>query len=355
VSRKHYPGNELRPSLAWVAATVAGAAVTRDPKVDRRAERWLNYYRSIPQLSYADYALTNGSFRDCYVFVGNRPTTADKPMERDAFRTPLTRWGGRDAVPGLEIHATAFLNLMRGDWLERWRWADGLLFLFGGFAGAWGFSRVRPRTALGLAVGVGLGLAVVGTAIPIMFGGWVGWMVVVGVQVPCALLYGFAEQSQIEHFITDPESAATRMSNSPGANPPGSGEPSIPDYTLIRCVGAGAYGQVWLARNAIGMYHGAKVIFRGRFANEQPYERAFRGIEKYMPISRSHPGYLQILHVGRNDAARYFYYIMEVGDDAVAGKKVDPDTYTPRTLESELAARGALPVAEVLQESLLKI
>src|SRR5437667_1261903 len=66
--------------------------------------------------------------------------------------------------------------------------------------------------------------------------------------------------------------------------------PQIPDHQLLRCVGRGSYGEVWLARNVIGTYRAVKVVYRKSFDNERPYEREFDGIQKFEPISRSHEG-----------------------------------------------------------------
>src|SRR5436190_21367483 len=58
--------------------------------------------------------------------------------------------------------------------------------------------------------------------------------------------------------------------------------------------------------------------------------------------------WVHILHVGRNDAAGYFYYIMELGDDAVTGQQIDPARYSAKNLAKELALRRKLPVSESL-------
>ena len=92
--------------------------------------------------------------------------------------------------------------------------------------------------------------------------------------------------------------------------------PQIPDHELLRCIGSGAYGKVWLARNALGVCRAVKIVYRHSFEDERPYEREFGGIKKFEPISRSHEGLVDILQVGRNDAAGYFYYVMELADDA---------------------------------------
>jgi WD40 repeat protein len=76
-----------------------------------------------------------------------------------------------------------------------------------------------------------------------------------------------------------------------------------------------------------------KVIHRGSFEHERPFEREFAGIKRYEPISRSHEGLVHVLHVGRSPDFSYFYYVMELADD-VSGSSttIDADNYIPGTL-----------------------
>ena len=107
--------------------------------------------------------------------------------------------------------------------------------------------------------------------------------------------------------------------------------PVIADHALIRCIGEGSYGRVYLVRNEItGAYRALKIVFRDAFSEPKPYLREFDAIRNFEPISRSHPGFVQILHVGKLESA--FYYIMELGDDPVTGPDINPETYHPRTL-----------------------
>ena len=123
----------------------------------------------------------------------------------------------------------------------------------------------------------------------------------------------------------------------------------IADHELLRCIGKGAYGEVWLARDIIGNFHAVKILHQSNFKDARPLEREFNGIRKFTPISREHPGLVHILHVGRNEEAGYIYYIMELGDDQVSGQKIDPATYSPKTLANELQKRKRLPLDECLQ------
>ncbi|PYJ97842.1 MAG: hypothetical protein DME23_13560 [Verrucomicrobia bacterium] len=125
--------------------------------------------------------------------------------------------------------------------------------------------------------------------------------------------------------------------------------PHIPDHELLRCIGSGSYGEVWLARNVMGTYRAVKVIYRQTFSDERPYEREFNGIKKFEPVSRTHDDLIDILQVGRNDQDDCFYYVMELSDDAVSAEKIDPATYEPKTLEREMLSRGRLPFEECLR------
>src|SRR6185295_9698084 len=112
--------------------------------------------------------------------------------------------------------------------------------------------------------------------------------------------------------------------------------PQVTDHDLIRCIGSGSYGEVWLARSVIGTYRAIKVVYRQNFENERPYDREFSGMKKFEPISRSHEGLVDILQVGRDDQAGYFYYIMELGDDQVLGQHIVPESYNAKTLGKEV-------------------
>lgn len=118
----------------------------------------------------------------------------------------------------------------------------------------------------------------------------------------------------------------------------------IPDHELLRCIGRGSYGEVWLARNQMGVYRAVKIVHRASFADGGPFQRELTGIRTFEPVSRSHEGFVDVLHVGINEGAGYFYYVMELGDDEETGASIAPDTYSPKTLAKELAHHGRMPV-----------
>ena len=127
--------------------------------------------------------------------------------------------------------------------------------------------------------------------------------------------------------------------------------PEIPDHELLREIGGGSYGVVWLARNIMGNFRAVKIVRREWFKDERPYEREFEGIKRYEPISRKHAGFVQILQIGRNDADGYFYYVMEAADDVRLGRKFQWQDYEPLTLEVSEGAR-TLEIEECLRVSM---
>lgn len=129
--------------------------------------------------------------------------------------------------------------------------------------------------------------------------------------------------------------------------------PVVPDFELLRRIGRGSYGDIWLGRSVTRQLRAVKVVYRDRFESERPFEREFVGVQKFEPVSRRHPSQLDVLHVGRNLAGGFFYYVMELADDASvpadeAGRPIDPEFYEPLTLKVLLERRGRLPVGEVL-------
>jgi serine/threonine protein kinase len=118
---------------------------------------------------------------------------------------------------------------------------------------------------------------------------------------------------------------------------------------LLRRIGRGSYGTVWLARNTLGGYRAVKVVYRESFSDHRPFEREWSGIRRFEPISRSHEGFMDVLQVGMNEPEGYFYYVMEMGDDQKSGQAVNPDTYLPKTLGREIALHGQLGASECLK------
>src|SRR5262245_36105283 len=100
-----------------------------------------------------------------------------------------------------------------------------------------------------------------------------------------------AESELENNWPTLPDDSRTVADvNSPAKLPSISAE--IRDHELIRRIGQGSYGEVWLARNVMGTYRAVKIVYRAAFEHARPFEREFNGIQKFEPLSRSHDGFV---------------------------------------------------------------
>lgn len=121
----------------------------------------------------------------------------------------------------------------------------------------------------------------------------------------------------------------------------------IPNFEILGRIGGGAYGEVYLARSVTGMYRAVKVVRREDFEYERTFEREFEGIQHYEKVSQDHPGLVDVLHVGRDDEAGHYYYVMELADEEGGDHEViDVTTYKPRTLASDLRRKPVRSVRE---------
>lgn len=188
-----HPGNAEHPSLAWKAAALMLG--DDSPRLQPRLrDRWLNYYGPHGAFTYVSYqqvlspdGYPSGIFKNKVVFVGGRTSTGFHGALKDAFSTPFTFWQGSE-VPGVEVHATSFVNLLRGDWLRRLPGGLELFLLLGaGAAATFLLARLRPLAAVGAALGMGLLLFAL--AVALFFGArlWFAWLIVLTVELPVAL------------------------------------------------------------------------------------------------------------------------------------------------------------------------
>jgi hypothetical protein len=305
--------------MPWVAATLAGAPLDNN----EARERWLRYYHqgAWTRISYR-HALEEepaGYFHGKIVFIGSQPHTTDpEDPEKDKFRTPFTRWTG-EAYGGVDINITEFLNLLNGDWLERPpAWAEAMVIVIAGILLGAGLCRLTPLPALTVAATAAVAV-ILGSVSWSYFGNrWFPWLVVAGGQVPFAL--GWAIFMPAFHRVHETMTVASltktmrRTAKAPGKTPAAE-LPDTPEYELFDPpFGEGAYGKVWIVRNAVGQWQALKVVYLSKFDNNKdPFDREFNGISRYKPVSDKHPGLLRVDFVTRKREA-YFYYVMELGD-----------------------------------------
>ncbi len=119
--------------------------------------------------------------------------------------------------------------------------------------------------------------------------------------------------------------------------------PEVPGHELLRIIGMGAYGEVWLARTPVGEYYAVKVVWREDFNNAEFYEQELAGNRLYQPLSQGNYGLAPLLHVGCH-GNEYFYCVMELADDINGGSVTDPATYCPRTLRNVMNRYGRRPI-----------
>lgn len=112
--------------------------------------------------------------------------------------------------------------------------------------------------------------------------------------------------------------------------------PSIPDFRLIRPVGSGGFGQVWLAANrTTGQLRAVKVIPLQQTGRADPAAREISSLTRLESNLRCrHPNLLQIHHVGKT--ADHLFYVMDLADDASGGAPSDHPGYVPATLQARL-------------------
>ena len=110
---------------------------------------------------------------------------------------------------------------------------------------------------------------------------------------------------------------------------------SLCGCTLKQKCGAGAYGEVWLAEDAIGTRVALKIINnRGSYS-----ERELAGLKNYKDCN--HPNLLKIRYVEVTD--EHICCIMDAADDLSRGK----GKYTPDTLANRLSKFGRMDGKEI--------
>ncbi len=112
--------------------------------------------------------------------------------------------------------------------------------------------------------------------------------------------------------------------------------PDVPDFDLIRLIGSGGFGQVWLAVNrTTGRLRAVKVIPLHRSGPADPAAREISSLTRLEANLRcQHPNLLNIHHVGQT--AEHLFYVMDPADDISGGPASDQPDYQPATLQARL-------------------
>ena len=204
--RRHYHGSLLETppllSESWAAAKVVGVPVAQDHRA-RLTERWVNYYGPpmfLPAIAIhraIDPAVNPGVFSNKVVFVGAYLFTQFSGDRKDEFKNPwsvVTKGGDAAAgsqrfMPGAEVHATLFLNLLRGDWLRRSpALAELLGMLLAGLGFGYGLTQLRPLYAVLTALLAALAVIFLAGLGFMQWHLWFPWMILLA-QIFAAMNY----------------------------------------------------------------------------------------------------------------------------------------------------------------------
>ncbi|MCC5787511.1 MAG: hypothetical protein JJU33_12515 [Phycisphaerales bacterium] len=140
------------------------------------------------------------------------------------------------------------------------------------------------------------------------------------------------EISSIEPWSGSPAKWPTSDAELP-SQPPA----QIPNHELVSCLGAGGFGQVWLARQLLtGHFRACKLV-----PEEKSVElEGLRHLKQRVP---SHHGLLPIEDVGAVEG--WLYCLMPLADSATSTVVRDASSYDPMTL-AVYAGRGRPPSTE---------
>lgn len=108
------------------------------------------------------------------------------------------------------------------------------------------------------------------------------------------------------------------------------------DYEIIERCGAGAYGEVFLAKSRAGKLVALKLIGKSK-----QIAREFAGLRNYTRIN-DFRHLIQIFHVGETE--NQLYYTMEIADNLGSATE-----YIPATLDNVLAQKGRFTPAETIE------
>ncbi len=203
VRQMYLSGTSVVPTATWRAAEALDAKITHQPR-EKIGQLWLNYYGPRDSFSSVNIAtalapdgLPPGYFKDRIVMVGPRSAVGYLGVGRDEFATPYSRWN-RQFSPGLEIHATILLNLLRSDWLTRMplNWETALIVFAGLVAGSLAF--FRPLLAAMLTVIISIGIACGACWLVWNQRTWFAWLVPAAVQMPLGLAWAVGSQYLLE-------------------------------------------------------------------------------------------------------------------------------------------------------------
>ncbi len=124
---------------------------------------------------------------------------------------------------------------------------------------------------------------------------------------------------------------------------PASAPPDLADFEIIKRIGSGTFGQVWIAKERItGVYRAIKT-FPQTAANTE-----ITGLCEYQRRALNHPQLISIHLVGQRNQT--YYVVMELADDVKGNVAIDPKYYESCSLQRLLQDRGPLPPGRAMTD-----
>lgn len=149
------------------------------------------------------------------------------------------------------------------------------------------------------------------------------------------------ERARYQDLSTDGgqhDQLSTETLNEGASDPPLDAQ--VPDYDLLRRIGKGGFGEVWLGHHRLhGEYVAVKIIPKHCLVE-------LEGIRSYKHQAKQHSNLVPIEHVGETDTC--YYYVMPLADDVKGPAALrSPEYYEPKTLQWCLDNLPAMSPAEV--------
>lgn len=111
--------------------------------------------------------------------------------------------------------------------------------------------------------------------------------------------------------------------------------PALPGVHLLRRIGSGAYGQVWLGRNDVTLQLVAVKLIALADAKNGRAMRELASLQQFESSRRGrHQFLVDIHHAGQTD--EFLYYLMDAADDVEGGPATASPSYRPATLAAVL-------------------
>jgi adenylate cyclase len=199
---------ETTNSEAWATALLIQPSLIESNELKTNAF-WINYYApdlDLPSVSFykviADHDpdVPPGYFSNKVVFVGAKIQTHLASERKDEYSTPFSYLPENKWMCGAAIHATAFLNIIRGDYLRVFPyWFNRMIFIAFGVLLGGGLVLFRPVWA------IFLGLLFVWPVYEADFYAfthhyyWYPWLLIVAVQIPVAIVWAVTYNAVILH------------------------------------------------------------------------------------------------------------------------------------------------------------